>query len=182
VRETLENAAAPPARRIGAAITLAGSGEAEASKRILAAASECANAPLRVVLEAIAEGEVDDAAVEEALRGSGEEEQKAGQPMQRALEAKFMEQQTEAKAAFPPFLQRLIEGGKVEGFREGELKGKTEGKIEGKIETLLRLAARAGIPLTEDDRARIRACDDASTLDRWVDNVLGAKTAADVLA
>jgi hypothetical protein len=47
---------------------------------------------------------------------------------------------------------------------------------------LLRLTARAGLALTEDDRARIQACDDAATLDRCIENVLGAKTAADVLS
>jgi hypothetical protein len=38
------------------------------------------------------------------------------------------------------------------------------------------------IRLTEDELARIRACTDAALLDRWVENVLGAKTAADVLS
>ena len=28
----------------------------------------------------------------------------------------------------------------------------------------------------------VQACADATTLDRWIDNVLGAKTAADVLS
>ena len=64
-----------------------------------------------------------------------------------------------------------------EGVEEGEIE-----RAQGKRETLLRLLARAGIALTEDDRARIQACTDAATLDRWVDNVLGAKTAADVLS
>jgi hypothetical protein len=92
------------------------------------------------------------------------------EPMRRALEAKIMERQTEAKVTFPPFVQRLIEG----GFRDG--------KLEGLRDALLRLSTRAGIALSEDDRARILACDDAATLDRWIENVLGAKTAADVLA
>jgi hypothetical protein len=48
--------------------------------------------------------------------------------------------------------------------------------------TLLRLLARAGIMLTERESARIQACTDIATLDRWLDNVLGAKTAADVLS
>ena len=96
------------------------------------------------------------------------------EPMQRALEALIMERQTEGKATFPPFAQQLVERGKREGIREG--------KLEGKREALLRLAARAGITFTEDDRSRIHACMDAATLDRWVDNVLGAKTAADVLS
>jgi hypothetical protein len=31
-------------------------------------------------------------------------------------------------------------------------------------------------------RARIQACTDIATLDRWIENVLGAKTAAEVLS
>ena len=85
-----------------------------------------------------------------------------------------MERQTEGKALFPPFAERLIERGAQEG--------KLEGFREGKRETLLRLLTRAGIALTEDERARIRGCADPALLDRWVDNVLGAKTAVDVLS
>jgi hypothetical protein len=104
------------------------------------------------------------------------------EPMQRALEALAMERQTEGKATFPPFAQQLIE----RGIREGELKGKLdgirEGELDGKRDALRRLLTRAGIALTEDERARIHGCADPALLDRWVDNVLGAKTAADVLA
>ena len=59
--------------------------------------------------------------------------------------------------------------------------GKDEGQLEGKVEALLRLLTRAGIALTEHDRARIQACSDAATPDRWLDNVRGARSAADVL-
>jgi hypothetical protein len=104
------------------------------------------------------------------------------EPMRRALEALIMERQAEAKATFPAFAQQLIDRGKLEGLREGEIKGKLEGKLEGTRGVLLRLVARAGIAFSEDDRARVHACTDLATLDRWVDNVLGAKTAADVLA
>ena len=96
-------------------------------------------------------------------------------PMRRALEKLSMERQTDGKtkATFPPFAQRLIDRGLREGRREGEHKGKRE--------ALLRLMARAGIALTADERARVEGCDDVATLDRWLDNILGAKTAADVL-
>jgi hypothetical protein len=120
------------------------------------------------------------------------------EPMQRALEALVMERQTEGTTSFPPFVQRIFERGIREGFRDGEMKGLREGKLdglregkldglrEGKLDgrrdALLRLVARAGIALTEDDRARIQGCTDGATLDRWVENVLGAKTAADVLS
>jgi hypothetical protein len=91
---------------------------------------------------------------------------------------------------FSPFAQRLIDRGKLEGLREGklegEIKGKLEGEIAGKLEgtrgVLLRLVARAGIAFSEDDRARVRDCTDLATLDRWIDNIRDAKTAADVLS
>ncbi|WP_437733957.1 hypothetical protein [Sorangium sp. So ce1335] len=103
-------------------------------------------------------------------------------PMRRALEALIMERQTEGKATFPPFAQQLIERGRLEGIREGKLDGVREGELKGKRDALLRLVARAGISLTADDLARIQACADPATLDRWVDNVLGAKSASDVFS
>ncbi|MGK4003667.1 hypothetical protein WMF31_13635 [Sorangium sp. So ce1036] len=132
------------------------------------------------------------------------------EPMQQALEALVMERQIEGEATLPPFVQRLIDRGmregelrgmregklegmregKLEGMREGELKGMREGKLEGmregelkgKKETLLRLLARSGIVLAENESARIQACSDVATLDRWIENVLGAKTATEVLS
>jgi hypothetical protein len=108
------------------------------------------------------------------------------EPMQRALEALAMEQQTEGKATLPPFAQQLIERGiregKLDGIREGKLDGIREGELKGKRDALLRLLTRAGLPPTEDERARILACADPALLDRWVDNVLGAKTVGEVLS
>ncbi len=97
-----------------------------------------------------------------------------------------MERQTEAESDFPAFMQRLIDHGarkaKLDGLREGKLDGLREGKLDGLRDALLRLLARAGIALTEDDRARIQACTDTAILDTWIENVIGAKTAADVLS
>ncbi len=65
--------------------------------------------------------------------------------------------------------------------REGKDEGRVEGRLEGKRDTLFRLLGRAGIELTQDDRDRIQTCADTTLLDRWVDNVFGAKTITDVL-
>lgn len=92
------------------------------------------------------------------------------EPVQRALEALVMQQQAQGKVKFPPFVQQI--------FDSGELKG----ELKGKRDTLLRFLSRAGIALTEDERERIRTCEDPAMLDRWVDNVIGAKTAADIFA
>lgn len=55
-------------------------------------------------------------------------------------------------------------------------------RTEGKRDTLLRLLARAGISVSDDNRARIERCSDAATLDRWSENVLGAKMIDEVLS
>jgi predicted transposase/invertase (TIGR01784 family) len=65
---------------------------------------------------------------------------------------------------------------------EGETRGELRGELKGKRSALLRLLSRAGIALTAEDLARIESCPDAASLDRWIENVLGAKTAAEVLA
>jgi len=100
------------------------------------------------------------------------------EPMRRALEAWVMERQTEGKTPDLPFVQEIFE----RGSRAGELKGLREGELRGLRDALRRLLARAGIALSENDHERIQACTDAATLDRWVENTLGAKTAADVFS
>ncbi len=91
-------------------------------------------------------------------------------PVQNAVEALIMERRTEGEGTLLPSQQWLVDI------------GKRAGKREGLREALLGLLAQAGIPLAEEDRTRIDDCKDAATLDRWIKNVLGAKTAADVLS
>jgi hypothetical protein len=64
--------------------------------------------------------------------------------------------------------------------QEGLAQGLAEGLAQAKRAALLRVLSRAGIALTDDEQARIAACADLATLDRWFDDALGAKTAADV--
>jgi hypothetical protein len=92
------------------------------------------------------------------------------EPLRKALETLIMERQKETNETIPA-LERILMG-----------IGERAGKLEGKREVLVRLATRAGIELSEHDRARIQSCTDDAVLDQWVDNVSGAKTAADVLS
>jgi hypothetical protein len=94
-----------------------------------------------------------------------------------ANEASFTELELEAYRKVMDEIQQAREYGEAK-----RAEGLAEGEIKGKRDTLLRLLARASVKLTENDRARIEACTDVATLDRWVDNVLGAKTIADVLS
>ena len=64
----------------------------------------------------------------------------------------------------PPFVQKI----------------KAMGEAEGLKAALLKIIARAGLTLGEEERARIEECYDLAVLDRWVDNAIGAKTAADL--
>jgi len=101
------------------------------------------------------------------------------EPMRRALEALVMERQTEGKIEFPPFAQRIFERGVHEGEQRGKLDGLREGEQKGKLDglrdALLRLLARAGIAVDDDERARIESCADPAILDRWIENVLAPR-------
>ena len=69
-----------------------------------------------------------------------------------------------------------------EGAEEGLVKGHKAGFAEGKREALVRVLARAGLALTQEERGRIATCTDVATLDRWFDNALAARTVADVFS
>jgi hypothetical protein len=104
------------------------------------------------------------------------------EPMRSALEALIMANQQSEDVTWPPFMQRLIDRGEAAAMRKWMLKGKHEGKHEAKREMIVKLALRAGIALTEEERARIEKCDDLATLDRWIDNALTSKTAVELFA
>lgn len=100
--------------------------------------------------------------------------------LELANEAKLSDLQWDAYRIACDEIQQVFEIAAAR-FAEGEAKGLLNGKLEGKLETLFRLLARAKIPLSDDDQMRIRACKDAAALDRWIENVIGATNAADVL-
>jgi flagellar biosynthesis/type III secretory pathway protein FliH len=72
--------------------------------------------------------------------------------------------------------------GTAEGHRSGLTEGHKSGLADGKKDALLRLLARMGLALTQEEQARIAACTDLATLDRWFDNAVGAKTTAAVFS
>jgi hypothetical protein len=96
--------------------------------------------------------------------------------LELANKAKFTAAELEAYQKVRDEIRQVLEIAEAR-FAEGELKG----KIEAKRETLLRLLGRAGLVLTDTERARIETCVNAETLDQWTDNVFVAKTAAEVL-
>jgi hypothetical protein len=73
----------------------------------------------------------------------------------------------------PKMRQQLIDTGIEKGLLEGRL---TEARV-----ALRRVLARRQIMLSTDDEARIDACADLATLERWLDRAITAVSASDVL-
>jgi predicted transposase/invertase (TIGR01784 family) len=100
--------------------------------------------------------------------------------LEGARTARFSREEWDAYIASGMALQN--ERGAISLARkEGQLEGVREGKLQAKREMLLRLLVRAAIPLSEGERARVDACSEEVMLDAWIENVLGARTASDVL-
>lgn len=62
----------------------------------------------------------------------------------------------------------------------------SEGRVEGGLlaarSSLRRVLSRRQLTLSKDDDARIDACTDLATLERWLDQAITAFSASDVLA
>jgi hypothetical protein len=103
-----------------------------------------------------------------------------GEALELANQAKFTVEELQAYERTRDEIRQVLEIAEArwaEGKREGELKG----ELKARRDTLNRLLVRAGIALADEDRARIQTCTDATILDRWLDNIIGAKTVTDVL-
>jgi len=72
--------------------------------------------------------------------------------------------------------------GKAEGRAEGKAEGRAEGKAEGKAESILAVLGARGFAVSSETRARIIACTDGATLDRWITRAAIAPTAEEAIA
>jgi hypothetical protein len=101
------------------------------------------------------------------------------------IEARRQEILEALLAASPQTQQRLIDQGLEKGLETGLKKGLETGRLEGQL-TEARKALRrvlAGRQLTPSpaDSTRIEACSDLATLERWLDQAVTARSAADAL-
>jgi hypothetical protein len=65
--EVLESAASPVEHRLGAALSLSAAGDANVHARIRVAAEACANPRVRIALAKVADGGIDEGAIDEAI-------------------------------------------------------------------------------------------------------------------
>lgn len=69
-----------------------------------------------------------------------------------------------------------------DGYRKGRREGIREGEARGQAKSLLTLLETRGIKVSATMRAKILACTDAETLDRWLKNAVHASSAAEVIS
>jgi hypothetical protein len=81
----------------------------------------------------------------------------------------------------PQKKQQLIDKGLSEGRQEGRQEGQLEGQLTATRASLRRVLARRQLTPSKDDDARIDACTDLTTLERWFDRAITAASVSDVL-
>jgi hypothetical protein len=99
---------------------------------------------------------------------------KVEDPEIEAREQEIFEFLLEAR---PQRQQKLIEQGIEQGIEAGRL----EGRLTEARAALRRVLARRQLTPSRDDDARIDACTDLSTLERWLDRAVTAVSASDAL-
>ncbi len=103
--------------------------------------------------------------------------------MELANQASFTELAMEAYRKVMDEIEQLRQYGE-DKFNEGRAKGLAEwhkfGVLEGKRDVLSRIVTRLNVELSDEDRARIAACDDAQTLDQWIARAVTGQSAKDV--
>ena len=58
--------------------------------------------------------------------------------------------------------------------------GRLEGRLEGEAAAILRVLARRGLVVGDEQRDRILACADLATLETWLDRAIVATSVDDV--
>jgi Putative restriction endonuclease len=68
----------------------------------------------------------------------------------------------------------------VAEIERGEARGEARGEVKGRRDALRALLRAMGLVTGAEDEARIEACDDAATLDRWIIAAAGASVLREV--
>ena len=97
--------------------------------------------------------------------------------LELANQAKFTKEEMQAYERVRDEIRQVLE---IAAARWAE--GKAEGETAALVRTILALLAARGVSVSVETRARIEACKDVSTLDRWILLAATARTAEDVIA
>ncbi|HSN98297.1 MAG TPA: Rpn family recombination-promoting nuclease/putative transposase [Candidatus Nanopelagicales bacterium] len=112
----------------------------------------------------------------------------AREPFREALEAarsaRFTEEEWEDYIRAQIALQDergALSLAEKQGLQRGLKQGHEEGQIDTLRASVRRILARRGLPLSPEQDARIEACSDVATLERWQDEAIVAASAAEAL-
>ena len=72
--------------------------------------------------------------------------------------------------------------GKAEGEARGEARGEAKGIAKGKADAVLAVLTARGLLVSDEARARIEACTDVATLDRWIARAATVSSTEEVFA
>ena len=108
-----------------------------------------------------------------------------GDALELANQAKFTPGELEVYERTRDEIRQVIEiaaarwaEGKAAGLREGE----TRGEVKAKAAAVLAVLAARGVAVSDEVRARVETCKDASTLDRWLGRAATAASDGEVVA
>jgi predicted transposase YdaD len=81
----------------------------------------------------------------------------------------------------PVIIEDLVKFGEDRGYERGRLEGEEQGRLEEERATLRRVLALRKLGLKAEGEARIDACTDLATLQRWLDQAVFAASADEAL-
>ena len=100
-----------------------------------------------------------------------------GDALELANQAKFTVEELQAYERTRDEIRQVLEIAEAR-WAEGE----SAGVVKGKVEALLAFLAARGISVSEEVRARVEACKDATTLNRWIVRAATAGSAEEALS
>jgi hypothetical protein len=94
-----------------------------------------------------------------------------GDALELANKAKFTVAELQAYEKARDEIRQVLEISNArwaEGLVEGEARGETRGETRAKIAAILAFLTARGLAVSDETRARIEACKDPASLDRWI--------------
>ncbi len=112
-----------------------------------------------------------------------------GDALELANKAKFTVAELQAYEKARDEIRQVLEiaearwaEGLAEGETRGEVRGEVRGELKAKVAAILAFLAARGVAVSDEVRARIEACKDAASLDRWIVRAATAASAEEIFS
>jgi hypothetical protein len=101
--------------------------------------------------------------------------------LELANKATFTQEELDAYEKVRDEIQQVLAIAEAR-WAEGQAAGEAIGILKGKAAAVVAVLAARKLPVSYEVRARIEACEDAATLDRWITRATTAASAEEVIA